>query len=105
MSTREQNMDTPARLSVLESGFERIERQIGSLSAVVERYVTEQAKQPKAHSFRDIAATVAVTIAVFSAMLSGLSNFNTLHGAVDKYRLEQLEKKIAPQVMFVKPVQ
>lgn len=98
-------MDTPARLSVLESGFERIERQIGSLSAVVERYVTEQAKQPKAHSFRDIAATVAVTIAVFSAMLSGLSNFNTLHGAVDKYRLEQLEKKIAPQVMFVKPVQ
>lgn len=97
-------MDTPARLSVLESGFERIERQIGSLSAVVEKYITEQAKQPRAHSFRDIAATVAVTITVFAASLSGLSNFYTLLGSVDKYRLEQLEKKIAPQIMYVKPV-
>lgn len=84
---------------------QEVKQSLTDLSSEVRSLFAEQAKAPKAHSYREIAMTVGVTISIMTASLTGLAQFYKLLGAVDAYRLEQLEKKANPNIQYVKPIQ
>lgn len=107
--------ETHSRLVIVEHNVGELSKAFSSLRAEVKDSLNavlsemrkmgdEQAKSPKAHSFRDIAMTVGITISIMTGVLTGLSQYYKLLGSVDAYRLEQIEKKINPNVQFVRPV-
>lgn len=96
------NAETKQSVSALSA---EMRQSIGSLTAEVRNLFAEQAKAPKAHSFREMAITVGLTISIMTATLAGLKEYVKMLGAVDAFRLELVEKKLNPTIQYVKPVQ
>lgn len=87
-----ESVDLVARMSVVESAVDRLERTVNTLAGSMQRYVENQAQQPRPVPFKEIIGTAAASVAIFAAVLAFIDNRQSSHLEVYKYRIEQIEK-------------
>lgn len=85
-----------ARVQVIETKFDHLDAAIRDLAKVVR----EMANQPKQLAWREIAATASVVLGLCWYIGTYLEAQHAKNVAVDKYRIEQLEK----QVRLIAPI-
>ncbi len=97
--------DHRARLVVVEHRLEELSKSVGDLANTINRYVTEQSKQPRALPFKEIVMTVGACLTIMIGGLTlldsridkavELSDAKRRHEAVlTQYKVEQMQRAI-----------
>lgn len=82
-----------ARMTVVESAVERLERTVNTLASSMQRYVEEQVRAPRPIPFKEIMITAAATISVFYGIVQFFEQRMDSNTKILQYRIEQIERK------------
>ena len=107
--SEERHDSLTARMTVVESTVERLERTVNSMASSMQRYIEEQARSPRPIPFKEIMLTAAATLTVFYGIVQFFEQRIEANTSKMKYQIELLERNTEkraekPAAIFIRPM-